>query len=279
MDPPDPSGTVFYLESANEHAAAVIEDPANEARRCYAPHIDPDKPVLRIGLDQQPKNPPYLVTFGRREDNDVVLNQRFSRNDQCYFDFNRDTGELLLHDISRKHDTHLCDVITVGGSGDKVEKHVGRSQIWKSPRKCVVVLSPDLYGNPNTGAVQRQWFFIMSSARFLIRTPAWQDHEEAVITQKKLAFAGQVDPNQTLESTLQRIFAAGLQALNAQGLATTYKSESTIQNLNTHNTRFRTPLEPADLDRIRFLEKGGKGKSTRSSTCIPARTMLAKSSR
>jgi len=65
---------------------------------------------LRIGLDQQLKSLPYLIRFGRREHNDVILNHRFSRNDQCYFDFNKETRELLLYDISEKNDTELYDI-------------------------------------------------------------------------------------------------------------------------------------------------------------------------
>lgn len=86
-------------------------------------------------MDQQLKSPPYLVRFGQREHNDVILNNRFSRNDQCYFDFNKETGELLLHDISENNDTQLYD---------PAEEHP-RPQISKTRRQCVMVLSPDPY--------------------------------------------------------------------------------------------------------------------------------------
>jgi len=75
------------------------------------PYINSDKPVLRIGLNQQLKSPPYLIRFGQREHNDMILNHHFSRNNQYYFDFNKNTKELLLHNISEKNDTELRDII------------------------------------------------------------------------------------------------------------------------------------------------------------------------
>ncbi|KAH8889934.1 kinase-like protein [Thozetella sp. PMI_491] len=259
----DAPGTVFYLVPNNKYATAIVQDPANRDRVRRAPHIDSDVPVLRIGLDQQPKSPPYLVRFGRREHNDVILNKRFSRNDQCYFDFNKDTGELLLHDISEKNDTELCDIIIVTDKyGNKTERP-GAPQIWKTPRQCVVVLSPDPYADPKGPAAERQWIFIMRDAEFRL-IPRTHGQGEATLTKEKLAFAGQPDPDRTIEGTLQRIFTLGLQSLQSQGLTTTYKSASTI-TFNPHNTRFRTPLEPEEDDEIKItklrpLGRGGQGE-------------------
>lgn len=33
------------------------------------------------------------------------------RNDQCYFDADRETGELLVHDISEKNDPGLHGIV------------------------------------------------------------------------------------------------------------------------------------------------------------------------
>ncbi|KAI1300448.1 kinase-like protein [Xylaria venustula] len=214
-------------------------------------------------FDQQLKNPPYLVRFGRREHNDVILNNRFSRNDQCYFDFNKDTGELLLHDISEKNDTELRDVVVTFQNGKKKEKP-GGPQIWKTPRQCVVVLSPNPYRNPDGPAVERQWIFKMRDAEFCLIPRRTRAQDEAKFTEEKLAFAGQPDPDRTIEGTLQRIFTLGLQSLQSEGLTTTYKSASTI-TFNPHNTRFRTQLEPEEDDEIQItklrpLGRGGQGE-------------------
>ena len=262
----DAPGTVFYLApfNNNKYAAAIIRDPANRGRLIEVPRIDTDEPVLRIGLNQQPKSPPYLVRFGRREHNDVILSNRFSRDDQCYFDFNKDTGELLLHDISEKNDTELYDIVVTYENGNKKEKP-GSPQIWKTPRQCVVVLSPDPYDNPKGLAVERQWIFTMRDAWFRLiprRVPG--SRNQVAFTEERLAFAGRPDPDRTLEGTLQRIITLGLQSLQSEGLTTTYKSASTI-TFNPHNTRFRTPLEPDQDDVIQYtklrpLGGGGQGE-------------------
>ncbi|KAK3369804.1 hypothetical protein B0T24DRAFT_681794 [Lasiosphaeria ovina] len=257
----DIPGMVFYLApfNSNKYAAAIIADPANRDRVCEVPHIDTDGPVLRVGLDQQLKNPPYLVQFGRREHNDVILNNRFSRNDQCYFDFNKDTGELLLHDISEKNDTQLLDIIIGTYQYGRKQEEPGAPQIWKTPRQCVVVLGPDPYNKRDW-----KWIFRIRDAEFLLIPRTTQGQDEATFTEEKRAFAGQPDPNRTIEGTLQRIFTLGLQSLQSKGLTTTYKSASTI-TFNPHNTRFKTPLEPDEDDAIRYtklrpLGGGGQGE-------------------
>ncbi len=85
---------MFYLSAFEncKYALSVIWDPPNQARRIL--HAD-FGPALRIGLGQTLKNAPYLVQFGRHERNDVILNDHFSRNDFCYFDFNKETGERM----------------------------------------------------------------------------------------------------------------------------------------------------------------------------------------
>ncbi|KAK3371644.1 kinase-like protein, partial [Lasiosphaeria ovina] len=205
---------------------------------------------LRIGLDQPVKTPPYLVTFGRRDHNDVILGPYFSRNDQCYFDFNKETGELLLHDTSVKNDTQLYHVIT-----NKTTKESQRTgQIWKSPRQCVVVLTPD----PN-----REVILKIGTAEFDLIAPRTQGQDGESLTKQKLAFAHQPDPERTVEGTLERLITLGLQSLRSEAMTTTYQTASTI-TYNPHNTRFRTPLEPEANDVIRFtklkpLGRGGQG--------------------
>ncbi|CZR52893.1 uncharacterized protein PAC_02770 [Phialocephala subalpina] len=248
----DQPGTIFCLVpyQNNKYATEIVGNPANRDRRCVDPNIAP-VPFLRIGLDQQLKTPPHLVRFGRRECNDIILNNRFSRNDQCYFDFNKETGELLLHDISEKNDTELYDVNEKGNPGPP--------QIWKTPRQCVVVLTPDPYRDDD-GACDRVWFFKIRDAIFRLiprRTPG--DQGEAAFTEERLAFAGQPDPERTYEGTMQQLINLGLQSLQSEALTTTHKPSSTA-TYNPHNTRFKTPLEPEEDEVIRYTKLGRLGK-------------------
>jgi hypothetical protein len=257
----DAPGTVFYLVPENKYATLIVRDPANRDRRCVNPN-NPTKPFLRIGLDQQLKSPPYLARFGRHERNDVILNNRFRRNDQCYFDFNKETGELLLHDISENNDTQLYDIVYVTTEeGEKEEP--GRPHISKTRRQCVVVLAPDLYPDPDRPR-NREWIFKMRDAEFRLIPRRTQGQDEAVFTEERLAFARQPDPEQTVEGTMQRLITLGLQSLQSEALTTTYKSPSTI-TINPHNIRFKTPLEPAEDKVIRYkklrpLGSGGQGE-------------------
>jgi len=214
----DAPGTIFYLKPVNKYAAAIMADPANRDRRCSVPHIDPDGEVLRIGLDQQLKNPPYLVQFGRREYNDVILNNRFSRNDQCYFDFNKDTGELLLHDISEKNDTELCDIVTVTDKHGKQKEEPGAPQIWKTPRQCVVGLNPNPYCNPDGSVIERQWIFIMRDAEFRLIPRRTRGQDEPTFTEERRAFAGKPDPEED-----DQIRSTKLRPLGRGGQGEVYK--------------------------------------------------------
>ena len=252
----DQPGTIFCLVpyDNNKYATEIVGNPANRNRRCVDPNIAP-VPFLRIGLDQQLKTPPHLARFGRRECNDVILNNRFSRNDQCYFDFNKDTGELLLHDISENGDTELFDMDEKG--------RLSHPQIWKTPRQCVVVLARDPYRHPDKR--DRIGIFQIGYAVFFLiprRTPG--DQGEAAFTEERLAFAGQPDPERTYEGTMQQLINLGLQSLQSEALTTTYKPPSTA-TYNPHNTRFKTPLEPEKDEVIRYtklrrLGSGGQGE-------------------
>jgi hypothetical protein len=123
----DAPGTVFYLVPKNKYATEIVQDPANRERTCRVP--DFAQLILRIGLDQKLKNPPYLASFSRRDHNDVILGKHFSRNDQCYFNFHKETGELLLHDISEKKDTELYDIDYIRNENKKLEEKTGAHQI------------------------------------------------------------------------------------------------------------------------------------------------------
>lgn len=258
----DQPGTVFYLAAFqnNTHAAEVIYDPANEARRCFFPGVGE---VLRIGLDQK-HDTRILARFGRRNENDVVLGKRFPRNDQCYFDFNETTGELVLHDISEKKGTELYSI-----ERNKLDKQIeewGKPQMWKDHRQCAVILSPDPYEDPEEPR-DRKWILSIHKVLFLLIPRRTEGQDEAVI-RERLAFAAQADPEQTDEGTTARLVARGLQSLRseaqmtAETLTTTYKSLSTV---TAYDTRFRTPLEPCKGGETRYIKlrrlgKGGQGE-------------------
>ena len=238
----DEPGTVFLLCPENQYATEIVQDAANRDRRRY---LDPDIPCLRIGLDQQPKTPPHLVRFGRHERNDVILNNRFSRNDQCYFDFNKETGELLLHDVSENGDTRLCE---------QKGLVVGLDQLWKRPRQCVVVLAPDPYRDPEEDP-NREWIFTIRSAEFRLIPRRTQGQGEAAFTEERLAFAGQPDSERTYEKTIQQFITLGLKP---DALTTTYKPPS-MATYNPHNTRFSTRHQPEENQVIRYTKLGRLG--------------------
>ncbi|KAI1080581.1 kinase-like domain-containing protein [Whalleya microplaca] len=240
----DAPGTVFYLVpfEGNIRAVSIVENPANRERRCVMQHIT-SNPILRLGLDQRLKNPPYLARFGRRDHNDVVLDQHFSRNDQCYFDFNKETGELLLHDISEKRTAQLYDIdYTINKDGD-IEEAPGRPQIWKTPRQCVVVLAYDHYNDRD-----RKWIFKLGQAVFHLIPSRAQGRDEARFTEEKIAFAGQADLDRTYEGTMQQLDALGLQS---ELRTATHRPQSTA---NPHNLRLLTPLQPTEDKVIRYTK-------------------------
>lgn len=182
---------VFYLLPKNPCAKEVVDNPANSEWRYHHPQIN--RPVLRIGFSQTPKGPPILASFGRRNHNYVILNKR-SRNDQCYFDFNKDSKELLLHDISAKNDTGLCEVVVTYRNLEP-EDRPGKPQIWKSPRQCVVLLDPPYPCSFNQPGVGRKWFFIMGEVEFLLIPNTMPDMPaRAAFNKQRLAFVHQHDP-------------------------------------------------------------------------------------
>ncbi|KAK2810289.1 hypothetical protein FQN50_003020 [Emmonsiellopsis sp. PD_5] len=210
----DEPGTVFYLSPLNDFAKEIVQDPANRQRR----RVDPSNPsghALRIGLEQPSKTPPYLVKFGRANSNDVILGKRWSKNDQCYFDFNPRSGELLLHDISTRANTSLY-------------QRENEPLIWRSPRQCAVL-------------PKHPWIFQMGCAKFQMIQPYRQD--AAAFSEEKLAFVRQPIPEDyqgTYQGVDERLCDLGLES---------YASTTTV---NTHNTRVTHPDQPKPGQEIRY---------------------------
>lgn len=243
----DAPRTVFYLVPQNKQAAQIVQDPANRDRACRLPHIGSEL-VLRIGLDQEPKSHAHLVKFGRHPaNNDVILNRYFTtKHDQCYFDFNKETGELLLHDISGNGDTKLYDIATVSNNYGTIEEERGQPQIWKAPRQCVVLLG-----------VGRQCIFKIGRAEFrLMPRKTANDVDEEDFARERLEFARRPFPDQTIDSAIRQVFTLDLQS---QRLAITLKAAS-VTTASHQGTWFGTPLEPNRDDRIRYTQLGRLGE-------------------
>jgi hypothetical protein len=152
---------------------------------------DPSKRFLRIGFHPPSKTPGYLVKFGRCvSTNDVILRNGWSKIDQCYFDFHPVTGELLLHDVSKRGNTRLQD------------KHM-TEQIRKSPRQCVVLLD-------------RKWDFQIGRAEFHLKPREAQDPE--AFTEERLSFVHQPVPEEyegTYEGTMQQMLDFDLRSVRS----------------------------------------------------------------
>ncbi|KAJ4285049.1 hypothetical protein NW764_000339 [Fusarium oxysporum] len=245
----DTDQTVFYLTPESDYALEIIQHPDNSNRTCQNPR-DPKMLCLRIGLDQKSKSPPYLVSFGRRDHNDVILNKYFPKTDQCYFDFSKETGELLLYDISEYSDTQLTEIEWItnededgDGDGERKEK-LGYSQISRARRQCVVLLRPDLYHD----RVERQWLFQIRGAEFRLLPGTTRGRSEAQLTKERLAFARNTNNDGTIERTLQQL---GTLDLQSKGLLVR----------EPHSTWFRTsPKREKDkVIRIKKLEPLGRG--------------------
>lgn len=260
----DDSEAVFYLRPINKYARNIVHDPANSNRRCEDPNNPAAEPCLRIGLDQQAKCLPRLASFGRRATYcDVILDKGFSRNDQCYFDFHEETGELLLHDLSPGNDTQLREVVTPlyaeeeKQMGRGVVQSLGPFLITKTPRKCVVLLSPDLYRGDGS-LIEREYWFRMQHAEFwLVPPPRTHCRNEEAMKEKKLAFAKQADSDKTIERTMQQFVTEGMQSM-------TLTATDETRSFNPHDTRLKTRLEPNHDERIQFtklrpLGHGGQG--------------------
>ncbi|KAJ9421005.1 serine/threonine protein kinase [Fusarium oxysporum] len=129
---------------------------------------------LRIGLDQKSKSPPYLVSFGRRDHNDITNEDEDGDGD---------------------------------GDGERKEK-LGYSQISRARRQCVVLLRPDLYHD----RVERQWLFQIRDAEFRLLPGTTHGRSEAQLTKERLAFARNTNNDGTIERTLQQLGTLDLQS-------------------------------------------------------------------
>lgn len=142
----EPPGTVFYLIPKNEDAELIVDHPPNSNRTWPDPD-HPSVPWLRIGLDQPHNHPPQIARFGPLSHNDIILpGNGFSRTDQCYFSFNKDSGELLLRDISEEGSTHLYLLPLGDGKLDISKAPCLLTEVEKQPRQCVVLLGTDFCG-------------------------------------------------------------------------------------------------------------------------------------
>lgn len=257
MEPPD---TVFYLIPRNDKAEKIVDCPQNSNRTWPDPD-HPSMPWLRIGLDQPHNFSPQIARFGRLSHNDVILPPEVSaRTDQCYFSFNKDTGELILRDLSEDHSTHLYPFVL--DKGKKVESN--QCQLRKQPRQCVVLLCPDPYrADDDPRGRQRNYGFKMRGALFWLIPPA-AETTMANQAMDRIQFANQDNPEQTVEGTLERVMASALRIESLKGNTVSYQS-SLPGSRKLHNTRFRTLLEPDDDDatiqttKIGFLGSGGQG--------------------
>lgn len=223
--------TVFYLFPQNTPAEEIVDDPANAELRRENPN-NPQEGWLRIGLDRKPKMPPFLARFGRTPaTNDVILGEGWSKNDQCYFDFNTETGELLLHDISARTNTRIA----------KPKERV--DQLQYTPRQCVV-----LSGTTHT--------FEIGRATFTLIPHGFRDNGQPT-KQEKLDFvqqpvSGELDG--TYEATIERLLCDQM--------------EDKFNGFSTANcSRILRVIPPAQIERpeiryaaVRSLGRGGQGQ-------------------
>ncbi|KAI1133789.1 kinase-like protein [Nemania abortiva] len=243
---------VFYLKPRNEWALEIVEDPLNEHRTCRDPEKT-DTLCLRIGLDGTPENPPRLASFGRREKfDDVILGKSCSRTGQCYFDFNAESGELLLHDISAHQNTQLFEAKYCVDDKGALKAVEGEPQIvsGRTGRQCAIVFGQD----PDTKA-ERGWIFQIRKAQFFLFPPPQPTRDEDNFAKKKRDFAEMCATDATYKVTE---FASEGNQLSETATATSLPS-------NGHNLRHRGQHQPRDDKLIRYMRlgplgAGGQGK-------------------
>ncbi|KAI1110048.1 hypothetical protein F5Y14DRAFT_455439 [Nemania sp. NC0429] len=132
---------------------------------------------------------PGTVIFLSQKNDDARETQSYP---VLYFTFNKDTGELLLHDISEKADTNLGGTtIRTNQLGTKEE--LGLPEIWKTPRQCVVLLG-------------REWLFDIDRAKVrLIARQTANDADGAAFAQERLEFARIADKRPTARELLNML--------------------------------------------------------------------------
>ncbi|KAI0425411.1 kinase-like domain-containing protein [Xylaria sp. FL1042] len=244
--------TVFYLMPFLNNATAlrIINDPLNEERRCDDP-FGGGEPCLRIGLDQQPKCPPRLVSFGRTRDDDIILPMKFSRYSWCYFDFNPKSGQLLLHNTYAEK-TQLYDLIYETDKG-QIKKRKDHLVMAPELDQCAVVLVHD-----------RRYVLTIRNASFELFAPPRPPRDEDDFSKMRKTFAGQHDSNATQPDTVLGSTCEGLTA-DTETETETETTITSVPSTHTYELRFRGPLQPKPEDVIRFVEleelgAGAQGK-------------------
>ncbi|KAI0814460.1 kinase-like protein [Xylaria sp. FL0064] len=241
------SSTVFFLRpfEGNKDALEIVNAPLNAARKCDDPQGG-GVPCLRIGLDQRPKHAPQLLSFGRNEESDIILGINFSRNQQCYFEFNTDSGQLLLHNTDTKKKTRLLSLVQAIEDG-KIVKRRGDSVIAPGTEPCAVVL-----------AHGREYILELRKASFELFAPKRSSHDEGYFTKRKKTFADQTDNG---------IATQGNTAPGSLWKQMGSKTETnfSVSSTHTYNFRYKGEYQPKPDQQIRYIEleplgQGGQGK-------------------
>ncbi|KAI1347436.1 kinase-like domain-containing protein [Xylaria sp. FL0043] len=241
------SSTVFFLRpfEGNKDALEIVNAPLNAARKCDDPQGG-RVPCLRIGLDQKANHAPRLVSLGRNEESDIILGMNFSRLQQCYFDFNPDSGQLLLHNTDAKKKTRLLSLVQAIEDG-KIVKRRGDSVMAPGREQCAVVL-----------AHGREYILELRKASFELFAPTRSTHDEDYFTERKKIFADQADDG---------IATQGNTALGSLWKQLGSKTETTfsVSSTHTYNLRYKGELQPKPDQQIRYIEleplgQGGQGK-------------------
>jgi hypothetical protein len=220
----DEPGTVFCLVPTDDPADGVVGGKTNGRKR-----VDPNNPskrFLRVGTDQPSNFPGNLVRFGRNpHNNDVILGEGWSKDDQCYFDYHPTTKELLLHDISSRSNTELWN--------EDIPNLLG-----KSPRICIVPLTCE-------------WNFTIGCANFRLVPSRTQSRGEIE------AFTRPPVPEEydgTYEDALERL----LRKHDLQSAASTSTHNTRV---STRVRPRRLPKRGEDIKwlPVKSLGKGGQG--------------------
>lgn len=217
---------------------------------------DPDHPSvpwLRIGLDQPHNHPPQIARFGWLSHNDIILpGNGFSRTDQCYFSFNKDSGELLLRDISEEGSTHLYLLSLGDGKLDISKAPCLLTEVEKQPRQCVVLLGTDFCGK------KHQYAFRIRKAEFWLIPPTADTTVDDQVSQviAKLAFANGDHVEQTVDGTLERIVAAAMRIESLKGNTASTARPATDADFPKSTTGTESQAWRTSAERERYVTSG-----------------------
>jgi hypothetical protein len=164
-----------------------------------------------------------------RETNNVILGKHWSMDDQCYFDVDRATGEVL-HNISSRSNTKLWN--------DNIP-----NLLRHSPRICVVPLTCE-------------WNFTIGCATFrLIPRVIRSEQDVEAFAEERMAFVREPVPEEyegTYKGTLERLEEFDLQS-------------RTSMSTYVYDTRVRPPREDKEEGEIIYrlvkqLRQGSQGQ-------------------